>query len=341
MIMNSEVNVAPALKSRDRSIDMAKGILIAMLIFHHIVDVCGQSDVSNVVISAMRSIQKQMIVCYFMPAFFMITGICSNFNKPFVPFVKNQIKSLLIPAVSFILLFHIYQGDTIRQLGGTIMRLFLSGKDYWFLIALFEAKLLYWFLYKYVNNSKGIIVILLALSFTGSLLNTFDISQNFFMHRHVFDLTLYLGVGHLAKSYYKKQKVSVSCLIVFVAILSVYTIADIKIPYVTYNFATPAPHWVSHVLLSISGSYLVLWLSRSIKVDALIEYMGKNSLAIFLMQWYTLFMFIEMAAQTLACCSIRESVAVIVSIFIGTIAIGLLVAYLGEHTKFKYLMGKF
>lgn len=339
--MNSEVNVAPALKSRDRSIDMAKGILIAMLIFHHIVDVCGQSDVSNIVISAMRSIQKQMIVCYFMPAFFMITGICSNFNKPFVPFVKNQIKSLLIPAVSFILLFHIYQGDTIRQLGGTIMRLFLFGKDYWFLIALFEAKLLYWFLNKYVNNSKGIIVILLALSFTGSLLNTFDISQNFFMHRHVFDLTLYLGVGHLAKSYYKKQKISVSCLIVFVAVLSVYTIADIKIPYVTYNFATPAPHWVSHVLLSISGSYLVLWLSRSIKVDALIEYMGKNSLAIFLMQWYTLFMFIEMAAQTLACCSIRESVAVIVSIFIGTIAIGLLVAYLGEHTKFKYLMGKF
>ena len=104
-------------EGRDSSIDMAKGILIAMLIFHHIVDVCAQLDVSNIVISAMRSIQKQMIVCYFMPAFFMITGICSNFNKPFVPFVKNQIKSLLIPAVSFILLFHIYQGDTIRQLG--------------------------------------------------------------------------------------------------------------------------------------------------------------------------------------------------------------------------------
>lgn len=85
------------------------------------------------------------------------------------------------------------------------MRLFLFGKDYWFLIALFEAKLLYWFLNKYVNSSKGIIVILLALSFIGSLLNTFDISQNFFMHRHVFDLTLYLGVGHLAKSYYKNR----------------------------------------------------------------------------------------------------------------------------------------
>lgn len=339
--MNSEVNVALALRSRDRSIDMAKGILIAMLIFHHIVDVCGQSDVSNVVISAMRSIQKQMIVCYFMPAFFMITGICSNFNKPFVPFVKNQVKSLLIPAVSFILLFHIYQGDTIRQLGGTIMRLFLFGKDYWFLIALFEAKLLYWFLNKYVNSSKGIIVTLLALSFIGSLLNTFDISQNFFMHRHVFDLTLYLGVGHLAKSYYKKQKVSVSCLIVFVAVLSVYTIADIKIPYVTYTFATPAPHWVSHVLLSISGSYLVLWLSRSIKVDALIEYMGKNSLAIFLMQWYTLFMFVGMASATLQSCTWYESVAVIVSIFVSTIAIGLLVAYICEHSIFKYLMGKF
>lgn len=328
-------------EERDSSIDMAKGILIAMLIFHHIVDVCGQMNISNIVISGMRSIQMQMIVCYFMPAFFMITGICSNFNKPFFSFVKNQVKSLLIPAVSFILLFHIYQGDTIRQLGGTIMRLFLYGKDYWFLIALFEAKLLYWFLNKYVKNSKGLLTILLVLSLVGSLLNTFDISQNFFMHRHAFDLTLYLGVGNMAKSCYKKQKVSVSCLIIFVTILSFYTIADIKIPYVTYTYATPVPHWVSHVLLSISGSYLVLWLSRSIKVDALIEYMGKNSLAIFLMQWYTLFMFVGMASATLQSCTWYESVAVIVSIFVSTISIGLLVAYICEHSIFKSLMGKF
>lgn len=328
-------------EGRDSSIDMAKGILIAMLIFHHIVDVCAQLDVSNIVISAMRSIQKQMIVCYFMPAFFMITGICSNFNKPFFPFVKNQVKSLLIPAVSFILLFHIYQGDTIRQLGGTIMRLFIFGKDYWFLIALFEAKLLYWILNKYVNNSKEIIVILLALSFIGSLLNTFDVSQNFFMHRHVFDLTLYLGVGNMAKSCYRKQKVSVSCLIVFVSVLSIYTIVGIKIPYVTYTFATPVPHWVSHVLLSISGSYLVLWLSRSIKVDALIEYMGKNSLVIFLIQWYTLFMFLEAFETILSENKVATSISCILAIFISTISIGLFVAYIINNTKMRFLIGKF
>ena len=329
------------LKRRDQSIDMAKGVLIAMLIFHHIVDVCGQSDVSNIVISCMKSIQKQIIVCYFMPAFFMITGICSNFDKSFMPFLKNQVKSLLIPSISFILLFHIYQGETLRQLCGTVMRLFLHGKDYWFLIALFEAKLIYWFFNKYIKGWKGILFLLLALSFCGTLLNTLDMFPNFFMHRHVFDLMLYLGVGHLAKAYYKNKKISICCLFLYMFIIASYTITEVKIPYVTYTFATPVSHWMTHVLLSVSGSILVLWLSRSIKVDALIEYMGKNSLAIFLMQWYTLFMFIGMASPALQSCTLYESVAVIASIFVSTIAIGLLVAYICEHSIFKYLMGKF
>lgn len=339
--MNSEVNVTPMLKRRDQSIDMAKGVLIAMLIFHHIVDVCGQSDVSNIVISCMKSIQKQIIVCYFMPAFFMITGICSNFDKSFMPFLKNQVKSLLIPSISFILLFHIYQGETLRQLCGTVIRLFLHGKDYWFLIALFEAKLIYWFFNKYIKDWKGILFLLLALSFCGTLLNTLDMFPNFFMHRHVFDLMLYLGVGHLAKAYYKNKKISICCLFLYMVIIASYTITEVKIPYVTYTFATPLSHWMTHVVLSVSGSILVLWLSRSIKVDALIEYMGKNSLAIFLMQWYTLFMFIGMASPALQSCTLYESVAVIASIFVSTIAIGLLVAYICEHSIFKYLMGKF
>lgn len=340
-MMNLEVSAAPALKRRNRSIDMAKGILIAMLIFHHIVDVCRQSGVSNSVITAMHCVQMQLIVCYFMPAFFMITGICSNFDKPFVPFLKNQVKGLLIPALSFILLFHIYQGDTIRQLCGTVMRLFLFGKDYWFLVALFEAKILYWVLNKYIRNRKAILSILVVMSFVGVFLNTLDFSQNYFMHRHVLDLTLFLGVGHLAKSVYTTKRITIWSLIIFVGVLTIYTFANIKIPYVTYNFATSVPHWASHVLLSLSGSILVLWLSRNVKVDALVEYMGKNSLAIFLMQWYTLFMFVDMAAPTLMICTIRESVAIVVSIFVSTIAIGLIVAYLCEHTKMRYLMGKF
>ena len=339
--MNLEVNAAPALKRRDRSIDMAKGILIAMLIFHHIVDVCRQSEVSNPVISAMHTVQMQLIVCYFMPAFFMITGICSNFDKPFVPFLKNQVKGLLIPAVSFILLFHVYQGDTVRQLGGTVMRLFLFGKDYWFLTALFEAKVIYWVLNKYVGSWKGILPILLVMSLVGAVLNTLDVGQNYLMHRHVLDLTLYLGVGHLAKAVYKARKVTFCSLVLFVAVLAIYTIGDMKIPYVTYTFATPASHWASHVVLSVSGSVLILWLARNVRVDALVEYMGKNTLAIFLMQWQTLFMFIGMAAPTLMDCSLKESVAIVISIFVGTIAIGLVVAYLCEHTKMKYLMGKF
>ena len=328
-------------RKRDRAIDMTKGILIAMLIFHHIVDVSGQSGVSDTVLSFMRSVQMQLIVCYFMPTFFMITGICSNFDKPFLPFLKNQIKSLLIPAVSFILLFHIYQGDSIRHLCGTVMRLFLFGKDFWFLVVLFEAKIVYWFINKHIVDSRYQILVLILCSLFGVILNDLDLTQNYFMHRHTLDLLLYLGMGHLLKSYYKSSKITCWCLGIYLFTLTIYMFFNIKIPYVTYTFGTSLPHWLSHVLLSVSGSILVLNLCRCINVDSLIEYMGKKSLAIFLMQWYTLFMFIDMASKDLQNGTMIENIVVICSIFISTISIGLIVGYVCDHTKLRYLMGKF
>lgn len=339
--MITEKEYFPITKVRDRAIDMAKGFLIAMLIFHHIVDVAGQSGVSCDVLLFMKSIQMQLIVCYFMPAFFMITGICSNFDKPFLPFLKSQIKTLLVPAVSFILLFHIYQGDSIRHLCGTVMRLFLFGKDFWFLVALFEAKVIFWIINKFVNDRKFQTILLLLCSIVGVILNDLNLCQNYFMHRHVLDLILFLGFGHLFKENYRSKTIILWSIIIYVLTLIIYMFFDMKIPYVTYTFATSFSAWFSHVLLSFTGSVIVLWICRSLKVDSLIEYMGKKSLAIFLMQWYSLFMFIDMASEILQNGTIAETLVVICSIFISTIAIGLFVGYLCDHTRLRILMGKF
>lgn len=89
-------------------VDIAKGVLITYLIIHHIIDF-GISNFglgNNFVLSILRELQRPIMLCYFMQAFFFITGYCSNFDTPFLIFLKKQIKSLLIPALIFTILYY-------------------------------------------------------------------------------------------------------------------------------------------------------------------------------------------------------------------------------------------
>ena len=328
-------------KQRDYSIDMAKGILIAMLIFHHINDTGRMAGIENDVIECMRLVQPPLIVCYFMPAFFLISGMCSNFNKDFLPFLVNQIKGLIIPAISFILLFHIYQGEPLRTLCGTVLRLFLYGKDYWFLVALFEAKIIYYFLYHNLNSKKILLIILLFLSACGTLLNDVDKIPNFFMHRHALDLMFFVGIGNVLKEKLYTKSTLCYSLLCYIIICSFFILSGMKFPYVTYTYGTSIILWPIHIAVSITGSIVILSICKRINRNSLLEYMGRNSLAIFLMQWYTLIMFMEAFKDTLNNCTMKESVVLISVIFMSTIAIGMFVAYITNTTRLRILMGKF
>ena len=339
--MNNCNSTIQKIRQRDHSLDMAKGILIAMLIFHHINDTRRMAGIENELIDYMRSVQMPLIVCYFMPAFFLISGMCSNFNKDFKPFIISQVKGLIIPAVSFILMFHIYQGETLRTLCGTIMRLFVYGKDYWFLIALFEAKVLYYFLRRTIQNDRLLLLVLVSLSLCGAILNDVNKIENFFMHRHMLDLAFFVGVGNIYKQQLQTPKTMWISLLAFTIIVIPLIILQVPIPYVTYTFGTTSFMWPVHLLLSLTGSIVIVALCKRLPTDSLVEYMGRNSLAIFLMQWYTLIMFMECFKNSLNHCPMKESVVLVSVIFISTIAIGLLVAYVTNNTKLGYLMGKF
>mgnify|MGYP004467324217 CR=1 FL=1 len=333
------------LKDRDSSLDMAKGILIAMLIFHHIVDVgIRLNNINNNVLSIMEMIQSPLIVCYFMPSFFIITGMCSTFKKQFIPFFIRQIKTLLLPAIVFVFLFHLYQGDSLKTLLGDVKRLFWLGSDYWFITALFEAKIFYYFLRKYLTSNKVLFLILLCLSSFGALLNDlFNVKcpNDFFMIRHTLDLMVFIGVGNLFKDYFNNRNVIIVTTSLFVLLVSLYIITGEHLPYVTYTFATSLISWPIHIVLSISGTVAIITVCRYISNNHLIEYIGKNSLSIYLMQWYTLIMFIDAFENILSENDIVISIACISSIFISTISIGLFVAYITNNTKLRILMGKF
>lgn len=76
-----------------------------------------------------------------MPAFFLISGYCSNFKKPAKVFITSLLKSLLLPIITLSLLevivtSLIYQQDIVLNLKQSL----LHGGQFWFLWALLLGK---------------------------------------------------------------------------------------------------------------------------------------------------------------------------------------------------------
>ena len=71
-------------KKRIPYFDVAKGVLICLVIISHIyLETLTVAKIPNSTFAWMRSWQW-IHVSFFMPAFFIITGLCSNFEKEFI-----------------------------------------------------------------------------------------------------------------------------------------------------------------------------------------------------------------------------------------------------------------
>ena len=85
-------------------IDIAKGILILIVILHHMPQVADRLlNVDN-----LKLLEKSscLYLSYFMPAFFIITGLCTNFNKSFSSFFEKNFRQLIIPSLVFSILLY-------------------------------------------------------------------------------------------------------------------------------------------------------------------------------------------------------------------------------------------
>ena len=135
------------MKQRISFFDVAKGLLMLMVIYGHCMnwnrDVIMDKDI--ILLQPVQNIWQS----FFMPAFFVVTGMCSNFYRAFKDFVIRNFKSLLIPCWVFTLL-NPFELPNIH-LVSAIKVIVLYGGDsvFWFLPTLFFSKVIYWMLRKY------------------------------------------------------------------------------------------------------------------------------------------------------------------------------------------------
>lgn len=155
------------MQKRLEYIDTAKGLLIIFVVAGHISMSFDGRFGDDPFVRGMHWFFQNCVNTYFMPAFFVITGFCSNFGKRFRDYMLSAVISLKMPVFFFI---GVMGALCIRPLFGFSpfspywwgIRLFESGL--WFLHAMFLVKIAYWFVNRWGNTTTQTVIVLLLYS---------------------------------------------------------------------------------------------------------------------------------------------------------------------------------
>ena len=222
-----------------------------------------------------------------MQTFFIITGFCSSFNKDFRHFLWGNVKSLIIPSYLLVLISFILQMTLWGKAGGASANFFLwfTNGGPWFIVSLFWAKILYWFIVQLSIRQQIIIIgIIYAI---GLALNVINVIPNYSYHRHVMLMLPYLFVGHYCRNNMDTYNKWLRPLAIF-GVLSIITQFVISQCVDFYTIPTHDAYirinktFYIHIVNALTGSAFVLWISRKIGNNRLLETVGKGTLLIYL-----------------------------------------------------------
>lgn len=276
-------------KSRIAYIDIAKGLLIILLVLGHTVNTLRKGVPSeDLFLNNFHHARIYIWTSFYMAAFFIITGYCSNFKKPFVPFLISNFKSLKIPAFVFgftALVLRSFFNPEKNAVDNYLVAFFNSFVDsgLWFLDALFISKLLYWTILKVSNEIRVIGSVCLGAFVVGFIfyLSDYFPQYNIGYFTHALLLTLFLFLGQQMKRIGITKKIGVISGLIYMLGILLVLFSSMPVPYVTLKIRLSWITVIPWLILAYSGSLLVLLVSKYIQGNRLLEFIGKNSLVFY------------------------------------------------------------
>ena len=317
-------------------IDIAKGILISFLVFHHLVWVAQMVvEGPNDFLEHMWSLQMDVFVGYFMQAFFVIAGFCSNFDSPWKDFLWRQVKTLLLPNFIFTVFFHLYHGEFV----GSIYDIVQGGGWFWFLTALFLAKIVYYFVRRWIANEYVIFGLFVLASFVGTCLNDHELLYNYWWHRHMFTLLLFLPLGNWLRRHLHDSRIWIFG-IAYVAGIAICHFLQIKVPYLTAYFFVTKYTWALHVLIAVSGSVIFLKLCSLLRGSAVFEHIGQNTLIIYFVNLDVLYPLIENFQDVYVKNTTEGSLLATFAIWTSAMVVGVMFAWVVNRRYLRFMIGR-
>lgn len=271
-------------KKRLEYIDIAKGILVLFVVLGHLLAALYKEQRGDLFLSAALTVKDFLWVPYYMPAFFIITGFCSNFDKPFKRFFVSNLKTIKLPAIIFGILYmsgHLFNHHELNT--ASFLKMLACSPihcGYWFLDTMFIIKMMQWGGHKIINNLYAQLTIGFALAFLGAyLINTSSLTDDYFSVCHSLLLYWTIPFGQILKKYNVEIGKKVAILLT-IGYIVFYVLAKelAYVPSVTSKVTISLPLVPANIILSICGAISILSLCKYIKSNKVLAYCGINSL---------------------------------------------------------------
>lgn len=265
---------------RDKSIDIAKGLLILFVIAAHtrIYNISNGIDLSNTYILANFS---KLFNCFFMQAFFFITGYVSNFAKEKSKFHSDNMRTIMLPLVFLSIIVSVIN-TIIRHDFDHIDRSLLNiSIDYWFVISLFLAKTIYFYIHKFAINIQ--IALALVCYVLGFVLLKYTSILNLWYFEHSLLLIPFLIAGSLLKERQLGNRFFLYSFGCYVSLFLLSIPFGIDNPVIAYHIHLHWDNLLYGIPFTMAGIFTLMGLSKWIDHNCFLEYFGRNSLPIYIL----------------------------------------------------------
>lgn len=272
-------------KKRIAYLDALKGLCILCVVEGHVLSTNGFKPYD--------SLSSMMLYSFGLPIFFVISGFLAYKPSMAVKDVWNNIYKkfmfLVIPAVIFRMALNMMHHKNVFSfivdgMGG-----------YWFTAVLFECFLIYYLVMLVVKNDKWRIGILIALSLAGLMLKSTneDLGPAIIDLPRLSKLFQFFVAGLLARKYREKYESLMQNEIMKVVLLVTFFIV---LFIITYPMPAVLNLFLHYVVLRYAGTFSIIsfftchddFFKRENKVNALINYLGQKSLAVYLLHYFFL-----------------------------------------------------
>lgn len=323
-------------KKRLQYIDIAKGLLIISVIINHIRVFSAINGYDVNLFSIINTIEL-LWLSFFMQCFFFITGYCSNYKKDWKSFIKDSARTILFPIVPIwfsVLTIRIFlEGNyDFQHIEDSYLRVNLH---YWFLLAIFIGKIIYYHISKYTLFRRIIFTCILYL--LGFIFWAYQLVPNIWYFEHSLLLLPFLFIGDYFKINNINIKTYISAGIIYIITLITSLKTGIGLTIIANDIHLTWNNILICLILGTSGSIAFIGCCKYIKSNIFLEFLGKNTLPIFMIHmtcmlpWLDKFRFIFEYNPYLYW----------ISILIITILLCCIYIYILNTKYFKWMLGKF
>lgn len=301
-------------------IDIAKGILIIFVIIGHIP--LGGLRIENGAIASFYDFMP-LYGCMYMSAFFIITGFCSNFNKKNIwELLIGDFKRLIFPAciiTSIIKLLNsaIYQDSSIWT---SYLRNIPYQGVIWFITVMVSSRFLYYFLRK-IPSILIMGFILITCMVLGVVLYNTNV-PNYVHFQHTLYFSFYIFLGQRLKTHYGSMVNNFKvCPFIYAILLFCGYVFNWHFPNISGGWIDFSYRSIPfQIILTIAGTGTLFFFSKKIVGIKILKYIGKESLAFYLLHGFILFNLMELTKNLHLCPNTRIE-ALFYHIIVATITI--------------------